>query len=150
MDFIVGLSRSRHEHDAIWVITDRLAKVAHFIPVRTTYSTQKQARLYLTRIVCLHRVPKTTVSDRGTQFTSRFWDYLQQALGTQLVFNTAYHPQMGGQIERINQILEDMLRACVLTYGNSWEDSFPYAEFSYNNSYQASLEMSPFEALYGR
>lgn len=150
MDFIVGLPRSRHGHDAIWVITDLLTKVAHFIPVKTTYSTQKLARLYLARIVCLHGISKTIVSDRGTQFTSRFWDYLQQALGTQLVFSTAYHPQTGGQTERVNQILEDMLRACVPTYGNSWEDSLPYVESSYNNSYQASLQMSPFEALHGR
>ena len=81
---------------------------------------------------------------------SRIWDHLQQALGTQLAFNTAYHPQTDGQTERVNQILEDMLRACVLTYGSSWEESLPYAEFAYNNSYQASLQMAPFEALYGR
>ena len=135
-------------NDAIWVITDLLTKVAHFIPVKTTYSTQRLARLYLSQIVCLYGVPKTIVSDRGTQFVSRFWDHLQQALGTQLVVSTAYHPQTGGQTERVNQILEDILRACVLTYGVSWEDSLPYAEFSYNNSYQASLKMSPFEALY--
>ena len=136
------MPRSRHGNDAIWVIIDYLTKVAHFIPVKTTYSTQRLARLYLSRIVCLHGVPKTIVSNRGTQFVSRFWEHLQQALGTQLTFSTAYHPQTGGQTERVNQILEDMLRACVLTYGVSWEDSLPYAEFSYNNSYQASLKMS--------
>ena len=97
MDFIVGLPRSRHGNDAIWVITDRLTKVAHFIPVKTTYTTQRLARLYLARIVCLHGVPKTIISDRGTQFVSRFWDHLQQALGTQLAFSTAYHPQTDGQ-----------------------------------------------------
>ena len=150
MDFIVGLPRSRHGNDAIWVITDRLTKVAHFIPVKTTYTTQRLARIYLSRIVCLHGVPKTIISDRGTQFVSRFWEHLQQALGTQLAFSTAYHPQTDGQTERVNQVLEDMLRACVLTYGTSWEESLPYAEFAYNNSYQASLQMAPFEALYGR
>ena len=66
MDFIVGLPRSRHGNDAIWVITDRLTKVAHFIPVKTTYTTQRLARLYLARIVCLHGVPETIISDRGT------------------------------------------------------------------------------------
>ena len=135
MDFIVGLPRSRHGNDAIWVITDRLTKVAHFIPVKTAYTTQRLARIYLSRIVCLHGVPKTIISDRGTQFVSRFWEHLQQALGTQLAFSTAYHPQTDGQTERVNQVLEDMLRACVLTYGTSWEDSLPYAEFAYNNSY---------------
>ena len=98
----------------------------------------------------LARSPKTIISDRGTQFVSKFWEHLQQALGTQLAFSTAYHPQTDGQTERVNQILEDMLRACVLTYGSSWEASLPYAEFAYNNSYQASLLMAPFEALYGR
>src|SRR3954466_597475 len=82
MDFIVVLPRSRHGNDAIWVITDRLTKVAHFIPVKTTHTTQRLARIYLSRIVCLHGVPKTIISNRGTQFVSRFWDHLQQALGT--------------------------------------------------------------------
>jgi hypothetical protein len=80
------------------------------------------------------------------------WDvtYLHQDLGTKLAFSTAYHPQTNGQTERVNQILEDMLRACVLAYGTNWEDCLPFAEFSYNNSYQANLQMAPFEALYGR
>ncbi|KAK1692193.1 hypothetical protein QYE76_008890 [Lolium multiflorum] len=75
---------------------------------------------------------------------------VHEGLGTRLNFSTAYHPQTDGQTERVNQILEDMLRACVLEYGSKWEDCLPYAEFSYNNSYQASLQMAPFEALYGR
>ena len=100
--------------------------MAHFIPVKTTYSTQRLAKLYLSRIVCLHGVPKTIISDRGTQFVSKFWDHLQQALGTQLAFSTAYHPQTDGQTERVNQILEDMLRACVLTYGTSWEEVYKW------------------------
>ena len=104
----------------------------------------------MSTIVCLHGVPKEIVSDRGTQFTSRFWKQVQEALGTKLTFSTAYHPQTGGQTERVNQILEDMLRACALAYGSKWEDCFPYAEFSYNNNYQSSLQMAPFEALYGR
>jgi transposase InsO family protein len=104
----------------------------------------------MSRIVSLHRVPKVIVTDRGTQFTSRFWNKLHEALGTKLSFSTAYHPQTGGQTERVNQILEDMLRACVLSYGAKWEDCLPFAKFSYNNSYQASLQMAPFEALYGR
>jgi hypothetical protein len=108
------------------------------------------ADLYISRIVSLHGVPKRIVSDRGTQFTSRFWKKLHEALGTKLSFSTAYHPQTGGQTERVNQILEDMLRACVLAYGTKWEDCLPFAEFSYNNSSQASLQMAHFEALYGR
>nr|CAH66139.1 H0616A11.3 [Oryza sativa] len=150
MDFITGLPRTSAGHDSIWVVVDRLTKVAHFIPVKTTYTGHKLAELYMARVVCLHGVPKKIVSDRGSQFTSKFWQKLQSELGTRLNFSTAYHPQTDGQTERVNQILEDMLRACVLDFGGSWDKNLPYAEFSYNNSYQASLQMSPNEALYGR
>src|SRR6266540_1095854 len=103
------------------------------------------AELYLSRIVCLHGVPKTIVSDRGPQFTSHFWKSFHEAMGTTLLHSSAYHPQTRGQTERVNQILEDMLRACVLTCGKRWEKFLPFAEFSYNNSYQASIKMAPFE-----
>ncbi|WVZ52529.1 hypothetical protein U9M48_003577 [Paspalum notatum var. saurae] len=150
MDFIVGLPRTQSGFDSIWVVVDRLTKVAHFIPIKTTYSGAKLAELYMSRIVCLHGVPKKIVSDRGTQFTSHFWKRLHESMGTKLNFSSAYHPQTDGQTERTNQILEDMLRACAIQYGTSWDKSLPYAEFSYNNSYQASIKMSPFQALYGR
>nr|AAX95140.1 retrotransposon protein, putative, Ty3-gypsy sub-class [Oryza sativa Japonica Group]ABA92431.1 retrotransposon protein, putative, Ty3-gypsy subclass [Oryza sativa Japonica Group] len=150
MDFITGLPRTSSGHDSIWVVVDRLTKVAHFIPVHTTYTGKRLAELYLARIMCLHGVPKKIVSDRGSQFTSKFWQKLQEELGTRLNFSTAYHPQTDGQTERVNQILEDMLRACALDFGGAWDKSLPYAEFSYNNSYQASLQMAPFEALYRR
>jgi transposase InsO family protein len=104
----------------------------------------------MSRIVCLHGVQKKIVSDRGTQFTSHFWQQLHEALGTHLKFSSAYHPQTDGQTERTNQILKDMLRACVLQDQSGWDKRLPYAEFSYNNNYQASLKMSPFQALYGR
>ena len=150
MDFITGLPTYSRGNDSIWVIVDRLSKVAHFLPVKTTYQSSKLAELYIVRIISLHGVPRNIVSDRGTQFTSRFWKKVQEVLGTRLDFSTAYHPQTDGQTERVNQILEDMLRACVLEYGSKWEDCLPFAEFSYNNSYQASLQMAPFEFMYGR
>jgi hypothetical protein len=150
MDFIVGLPRTSAGYDSIWVIVDRLTKVAQFIPVKTTYLGAKLAELYMAQIVCLHGVPKKIVSDRGSQFTSRYWKKLHEFLDTRLNFSSAYHPQTDGQTERTNQVLEDMLRACALKHGGSWDKSLLYAEFSYNNSYQASLKMSPFEALYGR
>jgi hypothetical protein len=146
VDFIVGLPRTQSGYDSIWVIVDRMTKVAHFIPVKTTYSGPQLAELYMSRIVCLHGVPKKIVSDRGTQFTLKFWGKLHQTLDNQLRSSSAYHPQA----ERVNQILEDMLRACALQYGRSWDKSPPYAEFSYNNNYQESLKMAPFEMLYGR
>jgi transposase InsO family protein len=150
MDFIVGLPRTRTGYDSIWLVVDRLTKAAHFIPVKTTYNSAVLAELYMARIVCLHGVPKKIVSDRGTQFTSHFWQQLHEALGTHLNFSSTYHPQTDGQIERTNQILKDMLRACALQDKIGWNKRLPYAELSYNNSYQASLKMSPFEALYGR
>jgi hypothetical protein len=114
MDFIVGLPRTRDGYDSIWVIVDRLTKVSHFIPVKTTYTGAKLEEIYNSRIVCLHGVPKKIVSDRDTQFTSQFLQELHESLYTKLNFSSAYHPQTDGQIERTNQILEDMLRACAL------------------------------------
>jgi hypothetical protein len=143
------LPRIQLGYDSIWVIVDRLTKVSHFIPVKTTYSGSQLAELYMSRIFCLHGVPKV-VSDRGTQFTLRFWERLHETLCTQLCFSSAYHPQSDGQTKRVNQILKDMLRACTLQYERSWDKSLPYAEFSYNNSDQESLKMAPFEMLYGR
>ena len=96
MDFITGLPRTQTGCDFIWVIIDRLTKVAHFIPVKTKYGGNKLAELYMDRIVCLHGVPKRIVSDRGSQFTSKFWQSLHEALGTRLNFSTAYHPQTDG------------------------------------------------------
>jgi transposase InsO family protein len=145
----MGLSRTQSGYDSIWVIVDRLTKVAHFIYVKTTYSRPQLVELYMSRIVYLHGVPKKIVSDRGTQFTSKFWERLHETLDTQLCFGSAYHPLTDGQTKRVNQILEDMLRACALQYGRSWDKSLPYVEFSYNNSYQKSLKMTPFKMLYG-
>jgi hypothetical protein len=150
MDFIVGLPCTQAGYDSIWVIVDRLTKVAHFIPVKTTYAGAKLAELYMSRIVCLHGVPKKIMLDRGSQFTSKFWEKLHESMDTKLNFSSAYHPQTDRQTERTNQILEDMLRACALKYGKSWDKSLSYAEFSYNNNYQASIKMTPFEALYER
>jgi len=146
----MGLPLTSQHHDSIWVIVDRLTKMAHFIPVSTIYRAPKYAEIYLQRIVCLHGVPKMIISDHGTQFVACFWEQLQTALGTQLIRSSAYHPQTDGQTERVNQILEDILRACVIHYDKNWDKCLPLAEFSYNNSYQASLKMAPFEALYGR
>jgi hypothetical protein len=135
MDFIVGLPHTQAGYDSIWVMVDRLTKVAHFIPVKMTYLGAKLAKLYMSRIMCLHRVLKKIVSDRGSQFTSKFWEKLHESMDIKLNFSSAYHPQTDGQTGRTNQILEDMLRAYALKYGESWDKSLPYAEFSYNNSY---------------
>jgi hypothetical protein len=92
MDFVVGLLRTQSGYDSIWLIVDRLTKVAHYIPIKTTYSRPQLAELYMSRIVCLHGVSKKIVSDRGTRFTSMFWERLHETLDTQLCFSSTYHP----------------------------------------------------------
>ena len=149
MDFISGLP-SMHNKDSIWVIVDRLTKVAHFLPMNMKTPRDELARMYMEKVVTIHGVPLSIVSDRDPRFLGRFWTELQEALGTTLNFSTAYHPQTDGQTERTNQTLEDMLRACVLDFGKDWQKSLPLCEFAYNNSYHSSIGMAPFEALYGR
>ncbi|GKC73938.1 putative reverse transcriptase domain-containing protein [Tanacetum coccineum] len=111
---------------------------------------EKLARLYIDEILARHGVPMSIISDRDGRFTLRFWQTLQKALGTRLDMSTAYHPQTDGQSKRTIQTLEDMLRACVIDFGGSWDTHLPLAEFSYNNSYHSSIRCAPFEALYGR
>lgn len=150
MDFITKLPRTARGHDSIWVIVDRLTKSAHFLPVREDYKMEKLARIYIDEIVARHGIPLSIISDRDSRFTSRFWQIFQKTLGTQLDLSTAYHPQTDGQSERTIQTLEDMLRACVIDFGGSWDTHLPLVEFSYNNSYHTSIKCAPFEALYGR
>ncbi|GJZ54150.1 putative reverse transcriptase domain-containing protein [Tanacetum coccineum] len=107
-------------------------------------------RLYTKEIVSRHGVPISIISDHDSHFTSRFWQSLQSALGTQLDMSMAYHLETDGQSERTIQTLEDMLRACLIDFVKGWEKHLPLVEFSYNNSYHASIKAAPFEALYGR
>ncbi|KAF5816849.1 putative nucleotidyltransferase, Ribonuclease H [Helianthus annuus] len=150
MDLITKLPRTKKGHDAIWVVVDRLTKSAHFLPIREDFSADKLAQIYVDEIVARHGVPLNIISDRDACFTSHFWRTMQSAMGSQLNLSTAYHPQTDGQSERIIQTLEDMLRACVIDFGGSWDSHLPLIEFSYNNSYHSSINMAPFEALYGR
>ncbi|KAJ9556477.1 hypothetical protein OSB04_011091 [Centaurea solstitialis] len=136
------------EHQRPYV--DRLSKAAHFLPMKETYSMERLAKLYIAEIVRLHGTPVSIVSDRDARFTSTFWQSFQREMGTRVNLSTAYHPQTDGQSERTIQTLEDMLRACVLDFGGSWEDHLPLIEFAYNNSYHSSIEAAPYEILYGR
>ena len=104
MDFITGFPRSQKGNNAIWVVIDRLSKVAHFLPVREDIKAKQLAELYVARIVPLHGVPLRIISDRGSLFVSRFWQSFQSAMGTRLNLSTAYHPQTDGQTERVNQV----------------------------------------------
>ncbi|XP_071718850.1 uncharacterized protein [Rutidosis leptorrhynchoides] len=150
MDFVCGLPKTVKRHDAIWVVIDRLTKSAHFLPIRMDYSVSKLSELFQQEIVRLHGVPSSIVSDRDPRFTSRFWKGLHKAWGTRLKLSTAFHPQTDGQSERTIQILEDMLRACALDWKGNWDEYLCLVEFAYNNIWQASIRMAPFEMLYGR
>ncbi|GKA46082.1 putative reverse transcriptase domain-containing protein [Tanacetum coccineum] len=150
MDFFTKLPKSSQGYDTIWVIVDRLTKSAIFVPMRETDPMDKLARIYLKEVVTRHGIPLSIICDRDPRFASNFWRSLQNALGTSLDMSTAYHPQTDGQSERTIQTLEDMLRACAIDFGKGWVNHLPLVEFSYNNSYHASIKAAPFEALYGR
>nr|GEY32366.1 reverse transcriptase domain-containing protein [Tanacetum cinerariifolium] len=126
MDFVTKLPKTSSSYDTIWVIVDRLTKSAHFLPMRKDDYMDKMTKLYL--------------KERA----------FKKALGTRLDMSTAYLPETNGQSERTIQTLEDMLHACVIDFGKGWERHLPLVEFSYNNSYHASIKTAPFEALYGR
>ncbi|GJT58151.1 putative reverse transcriptase domain-containing protein [Tanacetum coccineum] len=150
MDFVTKLPKSSQGYDTIWVIVDRLTKSAIFVPMRETDPMDKLARMYLKEVVTRHGIPLSIICDRDPRFASNFWRSLQNALGTSLDMSTAYHPQTDGQSKRTIQTLEDMLRAYAIDFGKGWVNHLPLVEFSYNNSYHASIKAAPFEALYGR
>eukprot|EP00253_Pinus_taeda_P016219 PITA_16219 len=132
------------------VVVDKLRKTAHFIPVKFTYKAVEIANIFMREIFQLHGIPQVVISDRDVKFTSAFWKTLFVGLGTQIHFSTSYYPQTDGQIERVNQVLEDMLRMFVMQQPQKWEDHLHLLEFSYNNGHHESLGMSPFEVIYGR
>ena len=150
MDFVTHLRRTPQWHDTVWVIVDRLMKSTHFLAVRMTFALERLCRLYIREIVRLHGVPVSIVSDRDPRFTTHFWRSFQKAMGTRLIMSTTFHSQTDGQSERTIQVLEDMLQAGVLDHKGSWEEHLPLVEIAYNNSYQESVQMAPYEALYGR
>lgn len=121
-NFLMGLRSTQQKHNVVWVVGDRLTKLAHFLPIQKTDSLDKLAQLYINEIVRLHGIPIYIVSDWDTRFTTRFWEALQCSLGTRLDINNAFHPQTDGQSERTIQILEDMLLACVLDFCGNWDD----------------------------
>jgi hypothetical protein len=147
MDFITGLPTTKKQNDSIMVVVDKLTKVAHFIPVKSTHKAINIVEIFMKEIFRMHGLPKTIILDRDTKFTSNFWKALFSGLDTQLNFSTAYHPQTDGQTERTNQIVEDMLWMYVMDCPTKWEEYLHLVEFAYNNGYQNSLKMSPFEVM---
>ncbi|GJX84402.1 putative reverse transcriptase domain-containing protein [Tanacetum coccineum] len=150
MDFVTKLPQSSQGYATIWVIVDRLSKSAIFLPMRKTDPIEKLARMYLKEVVTRHEIAVSIICDCDGRFTSNFWRSLQKALCTSLDMSTAYHSKTDEQSERTIQTLEDMLRECVIDFRKGWVKHLPLVEFSYNNSYHASIKAAPFEALYNR
>ncbi|GKD37318.1 putative reverse transcriptase domain-containing protein [Tanacetum coccineum] len=150
MDFVTKLPKTSSGFDTIWVIIDRLTKSAYLLPIKETDSMERLTRLYLKEVVSRHGVLVSIILYRDSRFTSRFWQSLPKHLGTHLDMSITYYPQTEGQSERTIQMLEDMLRAYVIDFGNGWDRHLPLVEFSYNNNYHTSIKAALFKALYGR
>nr|GFA21166.1 reverse transcriptase domain-containing protein [Tanacetum cinerariifolium] len=150
MDFFTKPPKSSQGYDTIWVIVDRLTKSTIFTPIRETDPMDKLARIYQKEVFTRHRIPVSIISDHDPRFASNFWRSLQNALGTRLDMSTTYHPKTDGQSERTIQTLKDMLRDRAIDFEKGWVNHLPLVEFSYNNSYHATIKAALFEALYGR
>ena len=150
MDFVTGIPKVTGGFDSIFVVVDKLTKVAHLIPVKTASTAPNIAHLFVKEIVRLHGIPARIISDRDAKFTSKFWQALFQSVGTQLNLSLAYHPETDGQTERVNQVIEDMLRSYCSQQSRQWFKFLPLVEFAYNSSFRKNLQMSPFKALYGQ
>ena len=148
MDFIVKLPPSKG-FDTIYVCVDRLTKMSHFIATNSSMSAEDTAHLYLQNVVKLHGLPDDIVSDRGTQFTSKFSRRLLKLCEIHSNLSTAYHPQSDGQTERVNQVLEQYLHIFCDYQQDNWADLLPLAEFAHNNTKHTSTQVSPFYANYG-
>lgn len=147
-DFITDLPESEGKN-AVLVVVDRFSKGAHFIPCNKEESAQSTARLFLDNVWKLHGLPSSAVSDRGTQFNNAFLKELYALLGIEMNLSTAFHPQTDGQTERLNQILEEILRHYVSERQDDWTKYLSVAEFAYNNHQSSTTKHSPFEIWYG-
>jgi transposase InsO family protein len=148
MDFVEGLPKSQGK-DVIMVVVDRFTKYAHFVPLSHPYTVDSVAQAFIDNIVKLHGPPLCIVSDRDRIFTSSMWQSIFKSLKVQLRFSSSYHPQSDGQTERVNQCLENYLRCMTFQEPRKWLSWLPLAEFWYNTSFHTSLQLTPFQALYG-
>ena len=150
MDFITCLPKTAEGHDAIYVVVDRLTKMVHLIPTRTTANAEDTAHLFIEHVLKLHGFPDNFVSDRDPKFRSNFWKELLRCCNCYGHLSSSYHPQSDGQTERTNRVLEDMLRHYVGPFHDDWDRHLALAEFAINNSYQESIKNTPFRLNYGR
>ncbi|CAI7878198.1 unnamed protein product [Closterium sp. NIES-54] len=150
LDFITGLPSTSRGHDSILVVIDKFSKMGHFIPTNATATAEATARLFFDRIITIHGIPATLISDRDPKFTSKFWKELMGLLGTKLAMSSAYHPQTDGQTERLNQVVEQLLRTACKDDVSHWDTQLPTLEFAYNNASHAATGKTPFFLCYGR
>ena len=150
MDFITGLPATPRGNDSIMVVVDRLSKMVHLIATRQNISASDVSQIYQDRVFALHGLPDDIISDRDSKFTSAFWRDLQKLLGTHINLSTAFHPQTDGQTERMNSVLEDMLRHYVSPDQQDWDLFLSLAEFCMNNCYKSSIQCTPFQLVYGK
>ena len=148
MDFITDLLLS-NVYDSIFVVVDRLTKMAHFISCKKTSSSEDTTRLFLDNVYCYHGLPDDIVSDQGTQFVSKFWRSLFDILKVEIKLCLAFHPQTDGQTERVNQVLKQYLRCNINYQQDNWTEYLPLAEFAYNNTLHASTQKTSFFSNYG-
>ena len=149
MDYVVQLPITKRGHDAILVFVDRLSKMVHLVPTTTKVTGAQTAQLFFDHVFKHHGLPTDIVSDRDSRFTSHFTKELLRLLGTKQCMSTAFHPQTDGQTERTNRVMEDMLRHYVGARHDDWDDCLTAAEFAINNSYQESIQTTPFRMIYG-
>ncbi|KAJ9531659.1 hypothetical protein QJQ45_021802, partial [Haematococcus lacustris] len=144
MDFITKLPAGSHGYDAICVFVDRLSKMVHFVPCREDLKARRFAQLFIDHVYKLHGMPAELISDRGSLFTSVFWREVMRRCGSKPALSSSYHPQSDGQTERYNRVLEEMLRHYISPTQSDWPDYLALAEFAVNNSWQESIQSTPF------
>jgi hypothetical protein len=149
MDCVLGLPRTKRRRDSIFVVVDRFSKMAHFIPCHKSDNAVHIADLFFQKIIRLHGMPSTIVSDHDAKFLSHFWCILWNKLGTKLLFSTTCHPQTHGQTEVVNRTLSTMLRAILKHNLKMWEKYLPHVEFAYNRAVHSTTKVSPFQVVYG-
>ena len=148
MDFITSLLESQG-YDAIFVMVDRFSKLAHMVPTVGTATALETAKLFLNAWWRHHGLPRVIVSDQDPKFTSAFWRHFFRTVGTKPTFSTAFHPQTDGQMERVNEVLNQFLRNFVSTDQRNWADYVGLTEFNYNAATHSVTKQSPFKVAYG-